>query len=311
MRLSMTLTISLLLWRPAFAAQACDPNAILRNDVTSYQSNTVGWLSYIDNPLRNTNSNNRGGLNLSFAGISMSLDEANSVAQYVSQQKQYILSQQQTVSVLRSTLSPDSVKAYIACLGADRGVSITIPDAALTEPAFQFGVDWDPKFAAGEDKLSLVATNGTIVGDSNVLIKPTESRIFIMTNRDLTKTVFIAAQVHGQTDIVSLPPVPQFAIKARVRSSDQFGSIRDGGHGTSLVGADVCIAADTDSILIPSTMKAVVSRVGPVDRSPTTITPGNVRSVCGHWQASTGANEITVSINGHFEVDEIYLESLK
>jgi GNAT superfamily N-acetyltransferase len=239
---SVGLFLSVCMPAISFAAD-CDPNAILRQNVTAYQSNFLVWLSNVENLTKSTSSSNNSNAAISYVGVALSLSDARNISDYISQQKQFTLSEQQSVSVLRSTLSADSVKAYIACIGANRGVSVIVPDAALNEQVFQLTVNWDPKYKPNNNELTINVTNGNIVGDAKAILQPTESKTFTI-NRDLSKTLFVSAVIDGQSDLISMPATPKFVVKLRERDSPDFELIRDGGHGTSLVKRDACITAD-------------------------------------------------------------------
>lgn len=165
------------------AAPACNANEILRNNVESYQSNLVVWLSYISNLIQDRKSSSSSSAGISYAGIALNLDDARSMSEYISQQKNYTLSQQQSVSILRSTLSPDSVKAYIACIGANRGLSIVIPADALDESSFPFEVYWDPSYSPKGKLLVMKVINGKIDGESKVTIQQNPAKIVFQVDR--------------------------------------------------------------------------------------------------------------------------------
>jgi hypothetical protein len=203
----------------AHASGNCDPN--LFKDVSNYQANTSIWLSYIDNLSRYTDQDSKQGIGVSYAGIGLSWNEAKSVADFIRHQTQYQMSVQQMTSLVRSTISGNGLTAYLGCIGANRGVTIEIPDAAASDPGFAFTGEWDPKFVAPESVLTLKTVNGEILGGNEYPIKATQSRNFILTNRDLSKTLFVAAEVNGQADIVSLPAVPNFVTKLRRRATPQ------------------------------------------------------------------------------------------
>jgi hypothetical protein len=252
---------------------------------------------------------------ISYAGIGLSFSDAKSLSEFVSQQQNYNLSQQQTVSVLRSTLSPDSVKAYIACVDSSRGVSIELPDAALSEDNFQFTVSWNPNYKAKKSTLKIVTTNGEIIGDSKVQISPTDSTTFTLKRTLPDKALFISASVDGKTDIVSIPRLPAFALKLRElfdppKEQPQDTLIRDGGHGTVYVDRIHCISATSgDTSLIPSTMIFEGQIYGDTNRAKVTIDTktNSSRRSCGHMINSTGCNQCSNGITGRFAIFEAYL----
>jgi hypothetical protein len=236
------------------------------------------------------------------------------MSDYINQQKNYSLSEQQSVSILRSTLSPDSVKAYIACLQANKGLTIQIPDAALKEDTFQFTVDWSPNYHPRKNLLELKVTNGKIEGDNKVVVDYPVSKTFTLT-RDLGKTLFLSASIDSQSDIVSLPALPKFIVKLREKlnpPSDKpaFNYIEDGGHNLTPVRVDYCFSADPDSLLLPSTMLAQVQISGDPRRAYTTINEdkkNNGLNSCGRVYDSTGCKECTQQVTGRFSIWEAYI----
>jgi hypothetical protein len=140
-------------------ADTCDPSKILRQNVASYQSNVMVFLSYVNNVEKSEVQASSSGAGISYAGIGVNWNDAKSIGQFLETHEDYKVSTQQSVSVMRSTLSDESVKAYIACLNAG-GLAIAIPDAAMSEEVFQLRVFWNPKGNIPEKKHTL--TDGKI-----------------------------------------------------------------------------------------------------------------------------------------------------
>jgi hypothetical protein len=293
-------------------ADKCDPNAILRQNVTSYQSNVAVWMSLVSNLTKSSQDSSSQSFGISYAGVGLTYGDAKSLSEYISQQKNYTVSEQQSVSILRSTLSPDSVKAYIACLGSNKGLAIVIPDAALNEDAFQFTVDWNPNYRPRGDVLELKVTNGKIDGKSSVHVQYPASVPFSIT-RDVSKTLFISATIDSQSDIVSLPHRPSFTMKLREKyepplDKPEFYSIEDAGHSLQPLKASLCVSASPDSILIPSTMIPQFLISG--DRPRATVNEDKKNSglkSCGIVYNSTPCKECSMQIRGRFSIFEAYL----
>jgi hypothetical protein len=225
-------------------------------------------------------------------------------------QKNFSLTQQETVSIFRSTLDDKSVDAYIACLKKG-GVSILIPPAAVGEDGFLFSVEWRPDYRTNnkEYDLNLLVKNGSIDGSPKRKVRPTDTTPFSLT-RDPTKKLFIVASIDGKVDEIALPRRPGFVMKLRERTTERWSVTRDGGHGTDYVEQTNCVTANQDSILLPSTWSFVGTKVGDQSRIVTrpAETGNGPNRFCGVTGASTGANQITIRVDGHFSVFEAYLE---
>lgn len=303
-------TLASTLWNPTSATAACDPDKILRQNVEQYNESISVFLSYLRNLQSSTDESSKTGIGLSYAGIGLSYDDAKSLSQYLSLYENYVISKEQSISVLRSTLSPDSVRAYIACLKSNDPVTVIIPDTALNEPVFQFTVEWNPNFRAKADHLTVNVTNGTIKGrkSATVFMQPTDSFPFEL-KRDGKgdKTLFITAHIAGKTsDPASLPGIPQFRLTLKPTSAPPPGQPeadikRSGHYGTSYVKDDYCVTPKADSILIPSTLKFVGRIVGDPGRARSGIYPNNTsQRACGYIENSAGANEDFNEIRGRF-----------
>jgi hypothetical protein len=67
--LLLCLLATVLDFSPAYAAQACDPDKILRQNVETYNANLTVWLSYVNNLVRSTQSSSSDSVGISYAGI--------------------------------------------------------------------------------------------------------------------------------------------------------------------------------------------------------------------------------------------------
>ncbi|WP_162950115.1 hypothetical protein [Rhizobium jaguaris] len=298
----------------------CD--AVLRQNVESYNANFSIWMSYISSLERDVTQNKSSALGISYAGVGLNYSDAKSMSEFVSQHQNYQLSQQQSESLLRSTLSPDSVRAYIACINKDDPVSILLPDSAVTDAVFQFKITWNPNYRGVKpSEMKVTVTGGTIDGQNEKKIKlipPQDSPIFVL-ERDKGGYVplYISAYIDGQaSDIVSLPSFPDFIVKILARNSQAIDSIRDGQHGTSLVQGKLCIQpTDGNSRLLPNTLAWVGSSVGDPNRARADVTTHAAENsstlVCGHWWNSSGANEESNRLTGYFVVQEVYTDPVQ
>lgn len=237
-------------------ADRCEPNAILRQNAGSFQSNLVVWLASMQNLMQG--KEDRSNTVNDFAGVGLTFADAKGLTEFISKQANYTVSSQQSVSVLRTTLPPESVKAYVTCAAPGTDVFVEVPDSALSEEKFQIFVSWAPK-AAGKksQKLRLTVTNGTFEGELDP-ISPGE-RVPVEITRELDKTLFISAKVSGQSDSVSLPPKPSFSVRLRDRVEPPLDEkefvIKSGGDAPpDAVSSKLCINADNGTSLLPSTL---------------------------------------------------------
>lgn len=313
MRASTTGWLAILFWSlasSAYAAPACDSEKILRNNIDAYQGNFVVWLSYVNNLTRNMAQGQSDSIGVTYEDIPMTFNEAKSLSEFFGQQTSYNLSEQQSVSVLRSTLSADSVKAYVACIKANRGLAIALPDAALNEESFQFTVDWNPDYTPTGKVLEFKVTNGKLDGPSRVTIGNHPWHKSFSLKRDLSKTLFVSATIDSQTDLVSLPAKPKFVMKLREKYSDSFKYIRDAFHGVAPIKEDYCIPADADAVLLPSTMVPEVKIIGTHPRATVNEDKtNNIHRACGRIYDDTPCKECTQQISGRFSIYEAYFEA--
>lgn len=209
MRLSALVLTTAVLTSSSIDASAgdCNPTEILRQNIDSYQGNFTFWLASAKQLVKQNNADNKTEVGLTYKGVPFSASDVSSLSQYVSEKTSFHLSETESVSILRSTLSPESVKAYLGCIGANRGVAITIPDSAMDAEEFVVKVAWDPDYNPTDNKLDLVVAGATVTGKTDVEIKPTQSKSFVI-KRDLTKPLFLSATIDGKADDISLPKHP-------------------------------------------------------------------------------------------------------
>ena len=198
-------------------AERCDPDKILRSNVEQYNENLVYFLSYLKNLQSQTDKSNSQSFGVSYAGVGLNYADASSLAQFISQQERYVVTKEQSVSVLRSTLSPDSVRAYIACVGNLPPLTMRVSDSALSEPKFPFTVQWSPGYRAKSNQMELKVINGTIDGktEKKVTIQPQDQADFVISrDGNGSKTLIISANVDGKSsDPVFMPGFPSIRNK--------------------------------------------------------------------------------------------------
>lgn len=320
-RLILSFFVMLLSGGGAFSAN-CDPNAILRSNVSQYNENMVVWLSYVKDLQRTTDSSNSSSIGVSYDGFGLDYANANSLYQYVTDHENYSLSASDSISILRSTLSPDSVRAYIACLNSNNPVTIFVPDVATTEVNFPITVEWNPNYPAKDNQqLTISVINGKVDGkvQETVRMNRTDQKSFqISRDNNGANRLFITASIFGKvSDPATLPGIPTFKLTLKPKFEPPLDKpataiCRSGGCGTTYVKIPICVYPDTGSILLPSTLKFVADKlVGDPRRSHAGVLDGNDGyHACGFIDSSAGANEDYNYISGRFLAAETYLEPI-
>lgn len=312
MRLSTLAFTTVVLTSSSISATAadCNPTELLRQNIDSYQGNFTFWLASAKQLVKQTNSDDKTEVGLTYKGVPFSASDVSTLSQYVSEKTSFQLSETQSVSILRSTLSPESVKAYLGCIGANRGVTIAIPDLAMDAEEFVVKVAWDPDYNPTDSKLELVMAGATVAGKTDVEIRPTQSKSFVI-KRDPKKPLFLSATIDGKSDEISLPRTPQFTIEFSERffppeGEKALGISRGvGSNTTDLITLSACVAAENGAILLPGTAKMDVSILDSQNRAKAIIdTDNSSLRVCGKLSASSGAQEVKVSISGRLRVFE-------
>lgn len=235
----------------ALAAEKCDPKEILVPDTTVFNSNLLVRMAYEKQRQENSRQKSSTGLDFFYDSAKFDFDQAQEEASYLSSTEKFSLSRDESIGIIRSTLSPNSVKAYLACIGEDRGVAIRVPEIALKEDIFQFSVIWDPKGRAQQSAILVIQINsGSLASETKVRIQRGDTAIF-SARRQLDKPIFISASVEGSADQIVLPAAPRFTLEKRRRILE----IRSGAitSTTGLANQDACINASTGSNLLPST----------------------------------------------------------
>lgn len=189
----------------------------------------------------------------------------------MTQHENFALSENHSVSILRSTLSEGSVQAYIACLHFSDPVIVYIPDAAITEAVFPFRIAWRPDYRAPTAaRLVVTVTNGKIDGKKSkeLIMQPTDM-VPLQVERDNNglKSLFITAYINGKaSDPTSLPPLPSFKVILEPKFEPPLDKpaaaiCRSGDCGTEYLKHDICVYPDKDTIVLPSTLEFRIDKV--------------------------------------------------
>jgi hypothetical protein len=264
----ISLVGALSLWPCSVLAVECDPSAILREDVSQYSQHISVFLALQHLYTNDVNAGHNANAGFVYDGFPISAADAGTFAQAIKDSTNYSLNDDETISILKSTLSQASVDAYIACVTHQNPppIAISMNPEVLTEPKFQFKVHWHPDYRTPKEaKIVLMVTNGTIEGKTkySTKMKPSDELPFEVTRDDNgSKRLMISASIWGKTsDIISVPPLPTFEAKLQSKLSDVVGLCRSGGCGTSSVKFGVTIVPDGDSRLLPGTLRFIVQQM--------------------------------------------------
>lgn len=305
----LALAVSALSSAPSLAAD-CDPAAILRQNIETYQSDFAFWLASANESIKQASKSNSAAVGLTYKGIPFSASDVSSLSQYVSEKSSFRLSERQSVSILRSTLSPESVNAYLGCIGANRGVAIMVPDSAMNADEFVVTIFWDPKYNPTTNKLELVVAGGTVEGAKDVEIPPTQSKSFVV-KRDLKKPFYLTATIDGKNDAIELPVTPKFSISFEelfgppLEKAEMYVNRGVGANTTDAKSDHACVTPRDGSILLPGTAIMDVRVLDSQRRSSASVDEDkSALRVCGTVSASSGAKEVQVYITGRLRVME-------
>ncbi|CAN7474157.1 hypothetical protein [Mesorhizobium caraganae] len=295
------------------AAKSCDPEAILRSDVAQYYTHDVVFLSDIQSRSFSKEQENDASIGIAYKNIPMSARDARSMSEYISEHSDFRLTGEQTTSVIKATLSDASMRAYITCLQATKGVFVVVPPSALDEEQFPFKVVWRPANLSEASPISLSVTNGELIGASAELSEPmkaNEERLFTI-KRDLGKTLFISAKVNGEVDTISLPRKPTFRVSIGELYYPPIGEkesqiIRGyGTNTTDLISRDLCVSSAEGGLFSSAGAAKIVAEVVDGQRRAKIEMDdanNNSRRVCGRISASSGASGIMVGIRARLHV---------
>jgi hypothetical protein len=252
----------------AMADDECDPSKILRSDVSQFNEHISVFLALQRLYTNDINAGHNANAGFVYDGFPISGKDAGTFAQAIHDSTNFSVNDDETVSILKSTLSQASVDAYIACVNHQHPppVSISFPPQSLTETQFQFKVHWHPDYLTPKEaELVLTITNGTVDGKTKVRkpIRPTEEIILQVVRDDNgSKRLIMSAWVWGKaSDILTLPPLPTFEVKLRPKLSEYRELCRSGGCGTAPVTFGVHIIPDGESQLLPDSLQFVLAKM--------------------------------------------------
>ncbi|MGY4289170.1 hypothetical protein ACVWXO_008390 [Bradyrhizobium sp. LM2.7] len=297
---------------PVVAAN-CDPNAILRSNVSQYNENIAVWISYVKNLQSTTDSKNSSDIGISYAGFGLDYSDASSLYQYISDHENYSLSATDSVSVLRSTLDPNSVNAYLGCLHSNNPITLYIDPTATSSNSFPIKIHWNPDYPAKDNQtLTVTVINGKIGGKSKATTvlknKSDEAGFTLDRDNNGKDRLYVTASIFGKvSDPATIPPIPRFHLTLAPKFSPPIDQpaifiCRSGHCGTPYVKVDQCVYPDAGSILVPSTLKFIAEKlVGDPRRSTFGLEPGADQfHACGFIASSAGGDTDYNYISGRF-----------
>ncbi|WP_322884124.1 hypothetical protein U8C35_04225 [Sinorhizobium medicae] len=316
---SLTVASHLLFLNSFALAQACDPAEILRTDILKYDSNITVMMADVRNRVSSHQSNDQQQGGFSYSGIKLNYGEEKWLSDYISEQADFRLSQQEAISVLKATLSESSVRAYEACLGSQKLV-ISIPDLAGSDSDILVDVKWTPDGVdVPASKLNLNISGGELIeGDQKSRFERGEARIFKIHRANLFEPLSIKATIRGDRAEVYLPRKPNFKV---VFAELYDPPMSQGPHGirrgvgdntTDLAKYDLCVISE-EGILIPSTaymQKDIVDGQGGRAFADVDHATASGHKVCGTVGASSGGAFSLVQITARLRVFEVKVVKL-
>src|ERR1700733_817437 len=145
-----TWSISTILLASAFSlgtattSSAADCDAALRKDSEQFSHKIVSFLSYTNNFTKNATEDDKKVAEFTYSGVRITYADVHSITDYISQQNDYSVSYNESVSILRSFLSANGLAAYKACLNQNEPVVISYADDAISDDSFFIHVHWNP-----------------------------------------------------------------------------------------------------------------------------------------------------------------------
>lgn len=321
-------TILILAISQSARADQCDPNAILRSNIATYQNNISVFLASQNVYNKDINAGHKAAAGFVYDGFPISANDAGTFSQTIHQMTSYSLKDDESTSILLMTLDQGSVKAYIACLGNEnqKPILITAPQQALTDAAFPLVVHWRPDYRAPPHaKVTISVTNGTIHGlpKASFDIQPSDQiPVDIVRDNAGAKSLIVTAWAYGKaSDFFTVPPLPDFEVNLQQKFSGNVSLCRSGGCGISYVSSSVTIVPDGDSRLLPDSLSFIGQTSGDVkdvwacpDPHPE-INPhrcddyhaslNDPLHVVGEIRGRSGANEQENKITGQFRVLQV------
>lgn len=250
------------------AYSQCRPQDFLKSDtVFSDSSATVKW-SYLNSFSREKfeEMKRNGHLYLNLPKVplitKLDYDDFKRVTENeVSSQKQHLTSTQ-SETIYRNYLSPEGVKAYMACLQDDRPyVDITLPPEALTDSEFFATLTWRGPRGVATGRFDNVGPHHFQIIGGEIPDEAEYDRLESLKNgqsyeikvrRDLSKNFSIASSVDGLSSKASLPPKAEPSkITFDVAKSDVQTAY---GDGLNAQHNQFCISAKNNETFLASTL---------------------------------------------------------
>src|SRR5215471_10127848 len=96
-------------------AEECDPYAILRKDVERYNEHIAVFMAQLDAYNESIKAGHKADAGFTYDGFPITANDAGTFARQVQRQTGFKLDRDQSVSILRATLSDNNVRAYERC----------------------------------------------------------------------------------------------------------------------------------------------------------------------------------------------------
>lgn len=320
-------SFALLLCTSSASAQVdCPAAEILQNNVTTYDSSIVTWLSFVDTVAQSLQKQKSSAMGFKYQGVSLNLDDAQALSSFYKSQTGFQVSRSERVSVLSSYLPRERLEAYVACLNArDSNVTISVPEGAEMQSAFQGVIKWHPNYPPQvrdgkvERPIRLAATNGRVVLGDGTLIEPQKDAIFSIERSDLDKPFYLTVIIDEKSsNILSFPARPKYTLAVDLHKAESGLLIKSGHYGPEAgkLSPPTCVQTKKGGILLPSS--ATITKVGAgreYDQRTkveiSTATPSEVCIVVSSVGVGCIEEKCRHQVQGFLSVNEFYLKEIK
>ena len=266
-------------------------------------------------------------MGFSYDGVGMSYDDAKSFASHLAQNEKYVLSTQDSVSVLRTTLDPNRVKAYIACIHANNPVAIVVQEeTAYDQVKFPVYISWNPQYPTDKNDTDVIVTvtNGTVNGkqkwQGKVVKQGDSDALNIVRDNNAKDPLYITAKANNvQADVIYFPPIRRFDVshdveynpyydpKVPKNSAPDARICRSVNCGEDYYTFDICVVPSPNGVLLPSTTSFLVTeRAGDPARAKWSRQDGgNSMKSCIKLENSSGGQPSYNLIGGYANAIEL------
>jgi hypothetical protein len=301
---------------PAIAQ--CPPQDYLAPDIDLTSSASTFRLSYLKSISKDRfeELKRNGKLNVTLPNIplvsDLTYDDFKKIIDKELQNEKLDVSQSQFNTMMRSHISSEGVKAYIACLQRnDMQTEVTVPPEAATQSNFFITLVWRGPRGTAAGKFDNVGPHhfqifGGEIPDEEKYDKDQSlsngQEYKIKVKRNLSEPFGFSASVGGQSSEVNLPPTPKpNKIRFDVVSSPETSAY---GDGLNAQHNPYCLSAKNNEQFLVSTIKIVNRVQAPSNGRAWTDLNGTPtdKSICATAHAVLNGGKGATRLWSHIEV---------